>query len=500
MQTAPPMVGSNASSRRRAFCTVLSLGFLLVYTTWVWAGLRPSYHRVGVGAAGVLLVAVALEGRGPAARVVLRDPVFYLGLAFLGFLAIQWFNAGREQYFDVGYRRWTYTDPPWPGWPSAFNRAEAAQMLGWFFPAWAIAVAIRSRLLERRTLRGLTAFVVGSAGALAAYGLAQFASGTGALYWRQPLGGHFFASFGYGNHAGPYFVLAGSLGLGLLFREIFDLRREHADSPSAMRVRHPWRVAGLALATVLCATGAYMGFSRAGILLNALLGIFAAGYLWRRAWPMLTVAGRLNLAASMLGVLGTLYFLVAGFGEHGIRKEFSLRPVLADAPVSLRERVELELGSRPRFARAAWAIWRENPWFGVGGWGYKYLVAVHVPEKYWPMLSTRGWANVHFDLLQFLAEFGVVGLGLLLAALTVMVRDVLRVRLGRHEAFWVLGAAGLLSTVVFSFVDIPFRCPAILYTWVALLATLPYMGHGRPARTAAAAFSSPPAFATRKER
>lgn len=500
MQTALPKVGSNASPRRRAFCTVLALGFLLVYTTWVWAGVRPSYHRVGIGAAAVLLVAAVLEGRGSAARVVLRDPVFYLGLAFLGYLAIQWFNAGREQYFDVGYRRWTFTDPPWPGWPSAFNRAEAAQMLGWFFPAWAIAVAIRSRLLERRTLRGLAALVVGSAAALAAYGLVQFASGTGAMYWRQPLGGHFFASFGYGNHAGPYFVLAGSVGFGLLFREIFDLRRGHADGPSAMRPRHPGRVAGLVLATVLCAVGANMGFSRAGILLNALLGAFAAVYLWRRAWPLLTAAGRLNLAAAMLGMLGTLYFLVAGFGEHGIRKEFSLRPVTSDAPVSLRERLDLELGSRPRFARAAWAIWREHPWFGVGGWGYRYLVASHVPEKYWPALETRGWANAHVDLLQFLAEFGAVGLGLLLAALAAMVRDVVRSRGGRHDGFCVMSAAGLLSTVVFSFVDIPFRCPAILYTWVALLAALPCLGHARPAGDAAAALPPPPASATRRER
>lgn len=487
MKDCSSTVGSNDAVRPRAVWTLVALGFLLAYTTWAWAGLRPSFHRVGVGTAVVLLGALALEGRAAAVRAVWRDPVFHLGLAFLAYLAVQWLNAGREQYFDVGFRRWTFTDPPWPGWPFSFVRSEAAQMLAWFFPAWAIAVAIRSRRLDRRILRRLLAFVVGSAAALAAFGLVQFAAGTPSIYWWQPLNGHFFASFGYGNHAGPYFVLAESIGLGLLFREIFDVRRTHDDSPTAMRLRHPARVAGLVVAATLCAVGANLGFSRAGILLNAALGAFAAAYLWKRAWSRLTAAGRLNLAAATLGVLGSLFFLVAGFGANGIRKEFTWRPAAPEALDTVWERIDLELGRRPQFARAAWAIWRDHPWFGVGGWGYRYLVASHVPEKYWPALETRGWANVHCDALQYLAEFGLVGCGLLGGALFAMVRDVFTSRSGRPDALRALGIAGLASTAVFSLVDIPFRCPAILYTWVALLAALPALVPGRAPDAGAAA-------------
>ena len=476
MQTDFAMVGSGAAPRRRAVWTLLALGFLLAYTTWVWAGLRPSFHRVGVGAAGFALIALVLEGRAAVVRAVLRDAVFYLGLAFLGYLAIQWFNAGREQYFDVGYQRWMYTDPPWRGWPSAFARAEAAQMLGWFFPAWAIAVAIRSRLLDRHALRRLLTFVACNAGALAVFGLVQFVSGTREIYWVQPLSGHFFASFAYGNHAGPYFVLVGGVALGLLFRELFDVRIAPADSTSAMRLRHPWRVAVLLPVALLCGVGANMGFSRTGVILAAVLGTFASGYLWKRAWPLLRPAGRLNLAALALGVLGSLFYLVAGFGESGIRREFAPRPAAPGTVRTVWDRIDHELGSRPRFALAAAEIWRERPWFGVEGWGYKYLVADHVPEKYWPDLEGRGWANVHVDLLQFLAEFGVVGTGFLLAALAVLARAAFGACRGRPDAFCAMGTAGLALTLLFGFIDIPFRCPAILYTWVALLAALPLVG------------------------
>ena len=431
------------------------------------------------------MAAVFVEGRTAAWTAIRRDPVFVLGLLFLVYLAVQWLNAGRTQYFDVGHQRWTYTDPPWRNWPSAFAREDAAQMLAWFFPVWAIALAIRSRLLDRHDLRRLLTFLAGNAGVLAVFGLVQFASGTRSIYWSQPLSGHFFASFAYGNHAGPFFVLAGGLALGLLCREAFDVRGRPADDSSGLRLRHPGRVAFLLPIALMCGVGANMGFSRAGILLSAALGIFAASYLWIRAWSLLRPAGRLNLAALSLGVLGTLYFLVAGFGEVGIRKEFTLRPADPETLRTAWDRIDLELGRRPRFARAALAIWREHPWFGVGGWGYKYLVASHVPEEFWPALERRGWANVHCDALQFLAEFGLVGAGLLFAALGVLVRDVVRTCRCRQNAFCVLGAASLLSTLAFSCIDIPFRCPAILYTWVALLAAMPAIGIGHAVGAAA---------------
>ena len=472
----------------RARLVPLLLAFLLLYTAWAWAGLRPGFQRVGVATAGLLLAAVAWEGRGAAVRAALRDPVFQLGLAFLAYLAVQWANAGRTQYFDVGYRRWTYTNPPWPGWPSAFARADAAQMLAWFFPAWAIAVAIRSGRMSARVLRRLLTWMAVNAGLLATFGLIQLASGTDAIFWTRPLKTHFFASFAYGNHAAPYFVLVGALACGLLFREVFDVRNPHR--PALGRLRHPGRVALLAPAALLCFAGANMGFSRAGVILAGVLAAFVVVYGWQRAWRLLSPAGRVNGAAVSLAAVGSLYFLVAGFGASGIRTEFTLRSVEPGVLRTLWERIDLELGGRPQYARAAVAIWKEHPWFGVGGWGYKYLVASHVPESSWPALEKRGWANVHVDFLQFLAEFGAVGMALLLGALAVLARGACDFRRCRRDACWTLSVAGLALTVLFSGIDIPFRCPAILYAWTAMLAALPALCLAPERRL----FNAPPAL------
>ena len=447
------------------------LFLLLAYTTWGWAGLRPSLHIGGVALAGVLLAGL-LAGRPEIRHAVLRDPVFSLGLAFLTLLILQWANAGRVQYFDAGYRRWMYMPPRWPGWPFAFAPADARQMLAWFFPAWVVALALRAPVLDPRQQRNFLMALVGNAGLLVLFGLAQYISGTSSIYWRQPLKGHFFASFAYGNHAPPFFVMASALTAGLLYREVFDARRFPADTPSATRLRHPGRVALLAPLLVLCLTGAFLGFSRTGVVLATLLGGFVVGYGWLRGWRVLTPAGRVNFVALSLGCAAIVYFAVAGLGESGIRREFKPKLAAPDAPRTLWEHIDRELDRRPRFALAALSIWRAHPWFGVGGWGYKYLVAEEVSEKYWLSLAKRGWANAHCDPLQFLAEFGLVGAGLLFAAVAVMVRQICR-RECRRQALGVMSLAGLGLVMLFSLVDLPFRSPAILYTWVAVLAALP---------------------------
>lgn len=460
------------------------LAFLTSYTAWAWGGVRPSFHVVGVAVSVVLLAVVIVSGGGARQRWR-RDPVMYLGAAFLGFLALQWANAGREQYFDVGFQRWMYTPPRWRNWPSAFSRDEARQMLAWFFPAWVIVTSIRTRLLPRRALRALLRFLVFNAAALAVFGVVQFVSGTAAIYWVQPLKEPFFASFGYGNHAAPFFVLAAALAAGLLYREAFDAAGEYGMDVSRFRLRHPGRMAGLFSALLLCLLGANLGLSRTGVILAAVLALFTAGYGWVRGWAVLEAAGRVNLAALTLAAAASLFFLVAGFGQKGLEREFAPKPVEAGTLLSTGERIQLELGYRPVFARAAISAWREQPWFGLGGWGFKYRVADHVPRNLWPALETRGWANVHVDFLQFLAEFGVVGFGLLAGSGAWMLAEWFHPRCRRH-ALWVMSLAGGVLLGGFSLVDIPFRSPAILYMGAVILAAVPQVCTSRSQSTSRA--------------
>jgi hypothetical protein len=480
---------------------IAGLVLILAYLTWVWGGLRLAWLPPSVWAAGFLLM-ILLASRS---RFWGRDLFFYFGLLFLGYLAIQWWNAGRVLFFDVGYNEWRYSPPRHPGWPSAFSRPEAAQMLYWFFPAWVLGLVVRSPAVSRRALSSLLQGMVYSAGLLALFGVIQFLTRTRLQYWLAPTGDGFFASFGYTNHAAAYFVLMGALAAGLLYREIF--RSDAFNVGGALRAAtgHPGRYSdaiaarsapptlrglqalkapALAAALLLCLIGANLSLSRAGVILAWALAGFVAVYGLMRGWGKLRGAGRVNLAAATIAVLFVFYFAVAGFGSKDISKEFAVKKPVHHLLFPVLDNLNLALGGRGELDDAAWRMWQDHKLLGVGGWGYRYLLAFYMPKSDWKALAqSAGKANVHCDLLQFLTEFGIVGFGFMLAAVTTLIlslfplpvgeRARVRVSATSRDPLLIMSVIGLSLVVIFSFIDLPFRCPAILCSWIVILAALP---------------------------
>lgn len=428
--------------------------FILLYTTWVWAGMRPSFHCVAILAALALMAVVI---RGGAGRALWRDPVFWLGLLFFAYLAVPWLNAGRVLYYDVAFQRWQYTPPPWPGWPFSFDRTEAGRMVAWFFPAWVLVLAVRSPLVDGKAALRLLHLIVISAGLLALFGVVQFLSGVRSIYGVTPLCCMFFASFPYANHAAAFFLMAAALAAGMLFRIYWRVRGLAGNGPSGL----------FSLVLFLCLTGACLSLSRAGILLSGVLGLGLLAYGWRLGRLGFSPADRFRFAVGALTLLTLAAASVFALGEQLIHHEFT-----AAQASPLWGHLNVGLSGRPHFVRAAWAMWLDHPWWGVGGWGYRHLVSFYVDPGLWPDLQKMGWANVHCDALQFLTEFGLAGASLLAAVVGLLAWPARRSGSG-PQPLHLLAWVGLALVLVFSLVDLPFRCPAILYTWSVVLAALP---------------------------
>jgi hypothetical protein len=438
---------------------LVGTGLLLIIATWAWGGI----HRVWLPVlAGLSVVLFGILAYGSRTRLF-RDSFFWAGLAFLTYLALQWWNAGRTAYFDVGYRTWTYTPPPHGlAWPWAFTRTEAAQMLLWFFPAWTFGLALRSPQVSRKGVVTLTRGLVYAAGALALAGTAQFLTETTRLFWLWPVGCEFFASFAYTNHAAAYFVLMGSVTAGLLFRATFRQVRQ----PQSHRVV-------LVVILGLCLLGANLSLSRAGVILAWALAATVAVYGLRKGWSRARPVGRLNLLVAMIVSAGIFYFAVSGFGNSAIREQFKVKRAPVHQMIPALAGINLDLSVRPELARIALDMWQAHRWLGVGGWGYRYLQPFHVPREQWDTIRrSKGWANVHNDPLQFLAEFGLIGGGLMALALATLIVPLFGRDIVRGSVFAMAGT-GLALALVFSLIDLPFRCPAILWTWVAILAAIP---------------------------
>lgn len=445
-----PMWGSEARLKPRESLIMGGICLLLAYFGWLGGcAFMPAELTLGWVGLALLLLTIFLpfdpehpptearnQSRWPVVAL-LKDPIFALGLLFMLLLAVQAINAGRPA--------------PLPAWPSSVNRSEAVRMLHWFLPAWALIVAIRNRLLSSTSRTLLARFVSLIAGVLALFGIVQMAL---ASRWGYGLGelperAHFFASFGYANHAGAYFVLAFALGAGLLLDDLFG--------------RGPgwtlWRVL-LTLSALLCLVAASLSFSHAGLILSLGAALLASAVGMLLSWKQWGPVARFNVVLSIGAFAALVFFLVSGVGES----EAERHGQSMFGKFSVADKVE----GRLFMSEAAVRIWQEHPWFGVGGWGYRSLMASYIDEADWGKMGA-GQANAHCDPLQFLAEFGVVGSALLLGVIATMLIPLLRSGAWQRPGVFVL-LVGLLATVVHSLVDLPFRNPAILCTWAVIIA------------------------------
>jgi O-antigen ligase len=385
-------------------------------------------------------------------RRILADPVLYIALAFLALLVVQYANAGRSLLYDYDRSTWVYAPPRIPWLPSAVMKEEAREMLYWFVPAFAVLLAVRNGLRTFTSVLVLFWLILGNALLLSLFGIAQYLSGTSSIYWLVDLPVHFFASFGYKNHAGAYFLLVFCLALAMV--PILFVKRP--------RWSHRAGIMALGVLLVCALLSVHMSLSRASILSSWAVVAIAMGWFLVVMLRSLPPATRVNLVAAFIGILTLAYFAVAGASDSRLTGELTSLVRTETYPTNVDERWWQ--------TESALRIWRDHPLFGVGGWGYRHFAAMYVPVEQWRHVTAAGKANAHNDAAQFLAEFGALGFGLLAAAAAVTVAPLLRKgRWWKNGTvfFTLLGAA---TAVAHSLIDLPFRCPAVATLWFAMLA------------------------------
>ncbi len=458
---------SNEPSTLSDRLLAVSVCALLGWSAWARGGtvatLQSPLPWIGLGILAILafdrLDHVKTEPK--AQRSWREDTVFWTGLVFLVLLLAQWGNAGRHPYFHPFDQQWVFTPPPNPGWPWAVDRNDAAEMLRWFFPAWALMLAFRHARRSAWLATRVAWFLVINAGLLAAFGIAQALSGTQHIFWITPLPSHFFASFGYENHAASYFALLFALAVGMLLQRLtagqkseVGNRRSEVNASANRRAS----IVTAAICAVLCLVGMALSFSRTGLALAVGLPGVALLVAARLFWPRATIAQRVAGVAGLIMGLATVFFVVVSMGGDRLAKESS---------GLYRINLARELDVRLFMVRSAAQMWMVNPWFGVGGWGFRHFVPVYALENAGTTLG-MGYANTHNDAMQFLCEFGAVGVGLMTSATLAFAWPLLRRVRGDLTPGLALASAGLLAVVFHSLIDLPFRSPGILYAWLGV--------------------------------
>ena len=486
----------------------------------------------------------AVQARQRCWRRLGHDPLFFLTLLFLVVvLGIPFLNKGMCPTCDYGAILANLTpsefeqmpaildekapNPPIPFAPFCVNLRQHFEVLMWFLPALVAMLAARHALL-RHGKRLLVEMLVWNAAALAVFGFVERATGakfvmmwdqaeydafvrairtaTGISYARPDP--DFFATFGYPNMGGSFFMLAFALSIGVWMTHVREVEAEpRSEKVEIARQRLLLRFirAHYALVpAVLNFLAVLFTFCRAAIIMS--LGLAGLAFFYHILRLLLARADRARqVKRAAVNFVGAVLLLVVGVVFAPDRKGFSVssnsaRTVSGElntvTTFGLLDRVT---GKNTHHSRVAMELVKKYPLFGCGGWGYKHLsLNLMEPDELRTPLAI-GSANVHNDYLQFLCEHGAIGLGCLVGMFFCLVVPLFRDwgRLYRAArflapdnapsspraiycyppgAFWIL--MGAFAVAFHAVADAPLRSGAVLSLFFVSLACADgYMPH-----------------------
>ncbi|GAB1490107.1 hypothetical protein MASR2M8_25650 [Opitutaceae bacterium] len=441
----------HARSRRAGHLAILHAGLLITFLTWRYGGMDPFAFSV---AQWLVLPAPILTGFAWLhERPQLRRKFLWIALPLILLSALV--VAG---FFNPSMRFVTF----W-GEGSLLPRSHADVLPSNPYPTvTAIDYGLNLGLVlvglnlmltrpSRRWLRGLVAGIALNTTLLAVIGTFFKLTKAKAILGITPSPNpSFFATFVYHNHWGAIALLGVGAAAGLAFHHSRHRMEPFFSSPAPF-----WTLcAALVLlsiplssgrsstlaATALCGglglcllsgAGANRGKWAAGLLLAALLGAAAAGFLARD-----TIRAEYRETANALQKMSA-----GGIGEG--------RLILYGDTLQLI---------------------RQRPWFGWGWGSFQYVhPLVASPRPYRQTNQYEQYAlDAHSDWLQFPAEVGLLGTGFILASLAGILhwaRGHGWWRSPSREILLGLGALALLASV-----DFPAACPAVVMSAMALLA------------------------------
>ncbi len=453
--------------RRPGIClrekmTAVVLGALIVELPWYLGGMNITAQFVNLGLALLAFAALFVPLRDKTSPTVadnfknlLKFPVFWMALVFLGYLLAQHLNPhlAFQQGVMNGKNVWWVEPVSHIAWlPSGLKSPYYPMNALRFLVMWATPLAVmcvcKIGIKRRRTWTALLWLCVANACAMCVVGFAVRASGSTKILWLVEAARYkFFGSFVYPNHAGMFLYLNLALALSLFL----NMRKNALEGGDASG-KH-W----LAVFPVIVLTaGGFATGSRIGLAVT--LAMLAVALLAALAQSLHNGVGgvfKTVLGVACLGVimLGGWYFIYHGKTPYSIERMRQLN-------------IENSFEDRFRLIEMSYEVAREHP---VGGWGAGSFSYVSQPylKKYPGFTNPKKPGKLalyvrhsHCDWLEFPSDLGLLGCLPLAGIALYWLGAALRRARALPASAWMM-LAGIFALGAHAAFDFPMACPAV---------------------------------------
>lgn len=444
-------------------------GLHLCFLPWA-IGARTPWAQVVSLCLGAVALAVAVLPRRYAGELapqgaftlhpgprLLRFPIFWLGLLFLGLVVGQALNPSWLRATAGVF--WWITPVDHVGWlPSGvdapFERMNAWRMLCIWGGAWALGCALWIGVTRRAGLLWVLNIAVVNGAVIALVAILQKVTGATKILWAfDPIVQSFHGTFVYENHAGAYLnlalVLAAVLGM---WHYVRGVRRLERSTPAPLYV----------FMAVVVASAVLMSKSRASIVL-LIAFVLVALVVWG-VW-------RARQGSEGGGGAVTWLLAVGGAAFLAVTAVFlNLQTGIKEAQTLWSGEDQVSFMVREKARQATLDMFEDRKLTGWGAGSFRHVFPTY--QRNYPEIQLRGrrmlwWDHAHNDHVQLLAEVGIVGYGLAALGFFWGLWRFLRCR-GFTQPHLVLGLMGVCLALVHGWVDFPLYNTAVLTTVVAL--------------------------------
>jgi hypothetical protein len=393
---------------------------------------------------------------------LLRFPIFWIGLALLGYIALQasnpsWVwtrNATSWWLVRVNDIEWLPTSIESP-----FERFNIWRQFIIYASAWLTVCTVWTGFTRRRSLQLLLIIVLSNSMLLAAVGFVQRFTGSNRFLFLMewPVGNTAFGSFIYRNHAGAYFALTVSIAVFLaIWIFIRGERDGRKSTPAGL----------LVFCAIFLSAAVLFSLSRGAALLLA--------FFWTSIgiWFGLNSRKVLVSGTTHPGIYAaTILIFAAVIGSVAGEIDFSSIQGRFDALLNHRNDARIDSTPLRITAHKAADEMLCDTWVrGIGSGGFRYLFPEYI--KKYPEIYSGGqlfWEHAHSDWREIPIELGVAGGALLLLATGWWLRFFYNNRALGHSLV-TPALIGCAQTLAHAWFDFPFQNPAVLCTWLALIA------------------------------